>query len=53
VDAAGQPATVAPLGLAAALVILTVVELEEGLPVLPSAAGGGGHNRALAIVSSR
>jgi GH15 family glucan-1,4-alpha-glucosidase len=37
VDAAGQPATVAPLGLAASLVILTVVELEEGLPVLPSA----------------
>lgn len=37
VDAAGQPATVAPLGLAAALVILTVVELEEGLPVLPPA----------------
>jgi GH15 family glucan-1,4-alpha-glucosidase len=53
VDAAGQPATVAPLGLAAALVILTVVELEEGLPVLPSTAGVGGHNRALAIVSSR
>jgi GH15 family glucan-1,4-alpha-glucosidase len=36
VDAAGQPATVAPLGLAASLVILTVVELEVGLPVLPS-----------------
>ncbi len=36
VDASGRPASVAPLGLTGAIVVLAVAELERGLPVVPA-----------------
>jgi GH15 family glucan-1,4-alpha-glucosidase len=35
VDATASPASVAPLGLTGALVVLTMVELDRGIPVVP------------------
>ncbi|NDL58423.1 hypothetical protein F7O44_15245 [Phytoactinopolyspora sp. XMNu-373] len=36
VDASGRPASVAPLGLTGAIVILTLIEMERGVPVVPA-----------------
>jgi glucoamylase len=36
VDASGRPASVAPLGLTGAIVVLALVEMERGVPVVPA-----------------